>query len=544
VITHSFRLFSACLITLATLLLVTGCGDTKTVTVVQQPSVVVKWNEAMLAAIRNSGPRPTVVARSLYMVHAAMYDAWSMYDSIAIPTVLDPTLRRPASEHNDDNKAAAVSQAAYHMLIMLFPNYETQSGAFKNLLMQFGYQVISANETVTPAGVGRAAAFAQWAARENDGSNATNNFADTTSSTYPALYVAANSANPSAPNYPGKPGFDTNRWQPLRVPNGSVIDAGGLPVADDANPKSFSDQVFLTPHWGAVKPFALASGNQFRPPAPPQAGSSAPYTDGRGVTLTNDEAYHAQLEEVLAISAGLTDKQKVIAELWADGPRSETPPGHWNAISHGISQRDRHGIDNDVKMYFSLNGAVFDASIAAWEAKRHYDFIRPTSAIRHKYTGKVINAWGGPNKGTISIPGEAWRPYQSLTFVTPPFSEFVSGHSTFSAAVAEVISRFTGTNRLYDGVTVLDGDFNRDGIPDMLGEYIARIGSNSFESTPTSVITLRWNTLQEAADEAGVSRLYGGIHIQDGDLRGRTLGKNLGAQAFARAQSYWSGTFK
>lgn len=504
--------------------------------------LVVLWNEAMLAAVRNGPPRPTVIARSLYMVHAAMYDAWSVYDATAVPTVLDPTLKRPANEHTQANKAAAISQAAYHALVALFPNYENNTHAFSNLLQEMGYDVVTQGDSNTPAGLGYLAAQAVLNDRANDGSNAANNYADVTSDTFPELYTVSNSADPSAENSPGHAGFDLNHWQPLRVPTGMLTSDEGWPIADNNNPASYQDQVFLSPNWGAVRPFALTSGDQFRPQMPPQAGSTEPYTDALGQTMTNDEAYHQQVDEILRVSANLTDEQKVVAEYWADGPRSETPPGHWNALAHGISFRDKHTIDDDVKMYFALNGAVFDSSIAAWDAKRVYDYVRPASAIQHKYAGQMVQAWGGPDLGTQLIPGETWRPYQSLTFVTPPFAEYVSGHSTFSAAAAEVLTRFTGSNQFYDGVTVLfNEDFNRDGVPDLLGQHIVPIGGNMFEGSPSEVITLQWPTFQDAADEAAISRRYGGIHFQDGDLFAREMGTQIGAQAFELAEQYWQG---
>jgi hypothetical protein len=286
----------------------------------------------------------------------------------------------------------------------------------------------------------------------------------------------------------------------------------------------------------------MASGDQFRPLAPPQAGSDAPYTDALGQTMTNDEAYHRQVDEVLQLSASLTDEQKVIAEYWADGPRSETPPGHWNALAHGISERDRHGIDEDAKLYFALNGALLDAGIAAWEAKRYYDYVRPISAIRHQYAGQMIEAWGGYGRSVVAMPGEEWHPYQELTFVTPPFAEYVSGHSTFSAAAAELLTLFTGADRFYDGRTALYyEDYNRDGAPDMLGQHVAAVESDKLDIGPSEVVVLKWETFQEAADEAGISRLYGGIHFQDGDLRGRQMGKQIGELAYIIAQRYWTG---
>jgi hypothetical protein len=511
--------------------------------VAYHPSAVVLWNEVMLAAIRNGPPRPTVIARSLYLVHQAMYDAFTAYDAMAQPVYLDASLRRPPAEHTQANKAAAVSQAAYQMMSALFPDYETNSNAFSMLLAMQGYPALSeVGDGSTPHELGYLAAAAVLAGRENDGSNVANNYAELVSATYPTLYQPMNSADPSADNAPGQPGYNPSHWQPLRVPTGILTDEYGQPAADPAIPESFIDQEFLTPHWGAVTPFALATGNQFRPPGPPQYGSNEPYVDALGNEMTHDEAFRQQVEEIRRISAELTDEQKVTAEYWADGPRSETPPGHWNALAHGISERDTLNIDEDVKLYLALNGALFDASIAAWDAKRAYDYVRPVSAIQDLYAGQEIEAWGGPDRGTQLIPAEAWRPYQQSTFVTPAFAEYVSGHSAFSAAAAEVLTRFTGSDVYYDGKTILYyEDYNRDGVPDMLGQHMVRVGGNMFEGSPASVVVLQWPTFQDAAEEAGLSRRYGGIHFQDGDIHGRSMGTEIGSQAFDLAQRYWSG---
>ncbi len=507
------------------------------------PSPVVLWNEVMLAAIRNGAPRPTVTARSLYMVHQAIYDAWTAYDATATPVYLAPHLKRPLSEHTQSNKAAAVSQAAYQMLTTLFPAYETNSHAFSTLLEMQGYKAVTeARDGTTPESIGYLAAAAVLDGRAADGSNIANKYVDLASDQYPDLYSTANSADPAAENSPGKGGFDPNHWQPLRVPTGVVTDKIGQPAIDASIPESFIEQVFLTPHWGAVTPFALLSGDQFRPPAPPQSGSDEPYVDGLGRQVTNDEAYRMQVGELLALSAALNDRHKVIAEYWADGPRSETPPGHWNALAHGISERDRLGIDEDAKLYFALNGAVLDASISAWDAKRAFDYIRPVSAIHHLFAGQTVLSWGGPDQGTQLIAAEQWRPYQHATFVTPPFAEYVSGHSTFSAAAAEVLTRFSGSNAFYDGKTVLYyEDFNNDGVPDVLGQHVVPVGGNKFETSPAEVVVLQWPTFQDAADEAGLSRRYGGIHFQDADLHGREMGTQIGALAFELAQRYWTG---
>jgi len=196
----------------------------------------------------------------------------------------------------------------------------------------------------------------------------------------------------------------------------------------------------------------------------------------------------------------------------------------------------------DLHLFFALNGALLDAGIATWEAKRYYDYIRPASAIRWYFSDHQVLAWGGPNKGTETILGQDWSPYQSITFVTPPFPEYVSGHSTFSRASAEVLTRFTGSGNFYDGFTETLQDVNNDGKPDLLGEHIAPAGSFFIEDGPAGDVVLQWDTFIDAANEAGLSRLYGGIHIQDGDLRGRELGRAIGISAFSEAMKYINGT--
>src|SRR5207247_5880685 len=109
-----------------------------------------------------------------------------------------------------------------------------------------------------------------------------------------------------------------------------------------------------------------------------------------------------------------------------------------------VSRRDTHTLDDDVRMFFALGNALLDASISAWDAKRSYDSERPDTAIHCLYEGRMIRAWGGPYQGTQVLRGESWRPYQVATLVTPPFPEFFSGHSVFSAAAGEILRSFTG----------------------------------------------------------------------------------------------------
>ncbi len=496
--------------TILFLLFLLGMGFAQTTSPLpSEGSIVLKWNDVALEAVSLKARKVPATARALYLLHQAMYDAWSLYDAKALPVYLDVTLKRPAEEHNEANQAAAVSQAAFTVLVSLFSEYERASQSFSTTLNELGYKPYSSGDN-TPEALGFLAAQTVLAARRNDGSNEKKDFLDVSSSIYPQLYTFDTTNDP-------------NLWHRLTVPTGLRRDETGKPIIIKDDLLSFQVQRFTTPHWGAVTPFALSSGNEFRPSAPPQFGSDEPYTDALAETMTNDEAYQKQALEVWELSHTLTDEQRAIAEYWSDGPRTPTPPGHWNLLAQGISIRDQHTLGDDVKMFFALNAALFDAGIACWDAKRAYNYVRPVEAVHLLFD-------------------ESWHPYQSLTFVTPPFPEYVSGHSTFSAAATEVLTLFTGNSQFYDGVTVLPKDVNRDGKLDLLGQYIATVGSSKLtKGQPLEPIVLQWATFQEAADQAGLSRRYGGLHFQDGDLRGRELGKKVGAVAYEKAEGYWLG---
>jgi PAP2 superfamily len=430
-------------------------------------NVVLRWNQALLQAVRETRMPPPQVARALAIVHTCMYDAWAAYDSRGVGTQLGGRLRRPRVERSDSNKAEAMSHAAYLALVDLFPS--RRDGLFDPLMTELGYAPPhSQAATSTAATIGSVAAAAVIAFRHDDGANQLGTM--TPSGVPYADYMS-----------------DPNRWQPLLQPDGQP-------------------QRFLVPHWSQVVPFALTSSSQFRPPEPAMYGTAD---------------YWHQAIELIYTSAALTDRTKSIAAYWADGPSTETPPGHWMLFAQAVSARDRHTLDQDVKLFFALGNALLDASIAAWDCKVAFDYVRPVSAIRLLFAGQQIPSWAGPYRGTQRIDGSMWQTY----IATPPFAEYVSGHSTFSAAAAAVLSRFTGSDAMRFSV-------------------IIPAGSSPLEpgAVPASDITLSWQTFTEAADQAGVSRRYGGIHFRDGDLAARDIGRRVGAQAWKKALTYFGET--
>ena len=176
-------------------------------------------------------------------------------------------------------------------------------------------------------------------------------------------------------------------------------------------------------------------------------------------------------------------------------------------------------------MFFALNGALLDASISAWEGKGHWDSVRPITAVRFLLKGKIIQAWGGPYKGPSYIKGEDWIPYRPANEVSPPFAEYASGHSTFSAAAAEVLTAFTGRGNLELKVTIPAGS--------------SRVEPGAVPAKP---ITLSWTNFRYAAEQAGLSRQYGGVHFEHGDKDARAAGASVGKNAWAKALTYFNGT--
>ncbi len=447
-------------------------------------TIVTDWNDQALEAIRVTRPGPPMVARMLAVTNTAMFDAWAAYDKKAVGTRLGGSLRRPEFEHTKSNREKAISFAAYRALVDLFPSMKPN---FDSEMASHGYNINDTSTNLaTPQGIGNVAAQAVINFRHNDGSNQLGTLNGGAPYSDYTGYVPRNTWDSIS---------NPNAWQPLRVSDG----AGGFKI-----------QKFIAPHWGAVTPFALTAPDQFSVKSP---------------AMYPNKAYIEQAIEVVLYSALLTERQKVIAEYWADGPSSELPPGHWALFAKTVSNRDHHGINKDMKMFFSLTNAVLDASITTWDAKRSYDYVRPVTAIHYLFKGKKIPSWAGHGLGTKLINGEDWRPYQASTVVTPPFSEYYSGHSTFSAACAEVLKRFTGSDYFGHSVTIA-------------------AGSSAVEPglVPAAPVTLSWSTFSAAADEAGMSRRYGGIHFIDGDVSGRVVGRKVGKQAFEKAQKYINGT--
>ena len=616
-------------------------------------SIARQWNEFLLASIRGDFARPTVHARNLFHTSMAMWDAWALFEPGACTYLLGNTVDGftcafdgfPDPADVDLARHQAISYASYRILSHRFQNAPEQA------LLQQGYDVhmtdslgYDINFVSQDYSTGDARALGNYIAQcvidfgLQDGANEINQYVNTS-------YTPVNS--PLVVELPGNPDItDLNRWQPLTLD--LFIDQSGNAIPGET-PDFLSPEWGQVSNF-SLSPDDLTTYSRdgfdyevyHDPGVPPThamdgSGTTSDYRWGfETVALwsshldpsdgvmwdispnaigNRDGLYPSALADYPTFydrfnggtsSAGHTtnpatgaayapnmvpraDYARVLAEFWADGPDSETPPGHWFSIFNYVTDHPQQtkmfggseqldDLEWDVKGYFMMGGAMHDCAVAAWGIKGWYDYLRPVSAIRAmadlgqssdagqpsyhpggvtlipgyielvmagdalegasgENIGKIkILAWRGHkaiNNVDVDVAGvdwilaENWEPYQRPSFVSPPFAGYVSGHSTYSRAAAVVLELFTG-----------DAYF-----PGGLGEFFAPANEFLvFEDGPSVDVTLQWATYQDAADESGLSRIWGGIHPPCDDIPGRMIGENVGYSAFALAESYFQDT--
>ncbi len=233
----------------------------------------------------------------------------------------------------------------------------------------------------------------------------------------------------------------------------------------------------LDPQWAAVTPFALSRPDQFRPPGPPAPGTAA-FNEARAQTAAVGEAH----------SSIRTAEQTVIARYWSDAIGTYAPAGHWNAITASIVAPMRLGLAAEAELFAELNIAIADAGIAMADAKYTYWSWRPITAIR---------------AGDAAMPANSdWSPL----LATPNHPSYISGHSSFSGAAAVVLTARLGTRPF------------------------------SFASASLPGVTRSFTSFHQAADEAALSRMYGGIHYAFDNVDGLTTGRAVGTWTLATFQ--------
>ncbi|MEA1784820.1 vanadium-dependent haloperoxidase [Arenibacter sp. GZD96] len=461
-----------------------SCNTTskKTIEKTEQPTgihnIAYQWGQIALEATANDTerftPRPTITSRYLGLIFIAIFDAWSSYDTIAKPVYMTGVAKRPNKEHTLRNKEIAISYAAFRTMNEY---YYSDSSMFSEFMKQLGLDPMNKSlDPSTPEGIGNLAAKAVIEARKGDGANQYGEEDPKNAEPYYNYtgYAPVNSADENV---------NLNRWQPKYFADGK----GGKYAPE-----------CLTPFWQNVQPITLKSADQFRPGPPPMLGS---------------EELKLEVDEVVAMQSNLTDYQRALVEFMRDGPKSVQQAGHWLNFAQAVSRRDNHTLDQDVKMYFFNQIVAMDAFIASWDSKMFYDFARPYALVHEYYKDKTVFGWGGEGKGMMELKGEQWRPYSPEIFLCPPFPSYVSGHSTISGACAEALKLWTGSDTFGEKMTLVAGALTE---PDNLGD----------------TVELNFPTFTETAEMAGISRVYGGYHIQSDNVAGLELGRNVAKEAW------------
>ena len=447
-------------------------------------------------------PRPTVGSRMLMLIVACMYEAWAPYDDKAVGVVTGSDLRRPPAERTLKNKEIAIGFATYRAMIDIFPE---DAAYIKARVREHALDPENNTKDRTkPEGIGNLAAEAVLTARHHDGANQLGDELGGSGKPY-SDYTFYRPVNPVDKI------IDPDCWQPIEFTLAS-------------NKKATPG--FLTPHWYRVQPFALERADQFRPGPPPKIGS---------------EQLKKETDEVLNFNGNLSLEQKAIVEFMRDGPRSTGQSGHWLRFAQAVSRRDKYTIDQDVKIFFAVGVVAFDAFIAAWESKRYYDSSRPWTLIRYYYKDKMVRGWGGSGKGVVMLPASEWHPYSPLSFITPPFPGYVSGHSTVSAASAKMLELFTGSD--YFGATEARhaGELTEPGISCEIKQAVDGKPATS-GITNDGMIVLQLPTFTATAEMAGISRVLGGYHIQADNVAGLDLGRKVAMYVFPKTKAYFDGT--
>jgi hypothetical protein len=471
-------------------------------------SAASEWLDVVLEATAREhdrvAPRPTVGSRMLMIIVACMYDAWAAYDDTAAGTRFGTELRRPKRERIEANKRTAIAYAAYRGMM---DQFEEDADWIKAQMRQRGYDPEDKTTDLRkPQGVGNVAAAAVIAYRHHDGANQLGD----------------------EPGSNGKPYSDYTYYKPIN-PIDKIIDPDvWQPIEFTLAENKKATPGFLTPHWYRVKPFALERSDMFRPGPQPKVGSK---------TLKDE------VDEVIRFNGTLSLEQKAVVEFMRDGPRSTGQSGHWLRFAQAVSERDRYNTDEDIKLFFAVATVAFDAFIACWEAKRYYDSARPWTLIRHYYKDKMIVGWAGAGKGVATIPASEWHPYSPLSFITPPFPGFPSGHSTVSAASAKMLELFTGSDNFGATETRHAGELTEPGISCEIKQSINGKPATT-GITDEGVIVLLLPTFTAAAEMAGISRVLGGYHIQTDNTEGLRLGKKIAEYNYSRTKAYFDGTVK
>jgi hypothetical protein len=444
--------------------------------------VVVPYLHPVLEKISPSGGDASIILRITGLVEVAWFDAIAPYHPTAVG-VYSRITRRPAVEGvTNRNKNIALIFASYRVLNSLLPQYASD---WKAMVQSVGLNPNNTSQDpTTPIGIGNVAGMSIVAAREHDGMNQL--------------------GDEGGRKYNRKPYSDYTGYKPVNTPQDLIDPGRWQPTINTAGGGLFNSQIAVTPQYALTRPFTYTNPAQFQVPAPLLSDPA------------NVAGYKQQADEVLAVSANLTDYQKGLAEFFNDKPDSIGLISWYVGVTRGFT------LDQFVQLKFVTGVATFDAGIVVWQEKFKFDTVRPVTAIKYLYGNQNVTAWGGPGKGTVTdIKGSEWRPYLD----TADHPEYPSGSACFCEAHAQASRHYLGS--------------------DVLGLFIPWLkGTSKVEPgvTPKDHVWLNWPTWTDFQHQCQQSRLYGGVHFQAALDASRDVCTQFGDTAFDFMTKLLNGT--
>jgi len=437
----------------------------------------------VIFTVASPGDAPLIL-RATTLLNNVWFDSIAPYSETAVG-IYSRIDRRPLEERTDTNRNIAIFYASKHMLDSLFPGY---TDSWSQMLIDVGLDPEDASlDPTTPIGIGNLAGQAVVQVRERDGMNQLGDEHG------PRNIWRTDNGRPYSDytNYVPRNGpyrlRNAGRWQPSIIDNGSGI---------------FRVQQFITPQYAKVLPYSFDHPGEFQAPRPIASNPN------------RFALYKQQVDEVLAASANMTDRQKMIAELFDNKINSLGFSALFVSVSQGMS------LETFVHYDFLTNLAAFDTGIAIWNQKTRWDAVRPFSAIRFVYRNHLVTAWGGPGRGTVELPASEWRSYLP-----------VADHPEYPSASAAFCSAHAQSSRLFLGTDNLGWSF-----PVPAGSSVIEPGH-----TPAADLMLGFDTWTTFEQECGMSRFWAGVHFPAAVPAGQAIGTEIGTRAYHFLTSYIEG---
>ena len=479
-----------------------------------EPDQLIAWNQLSLDIAAASVAGPTACSRLFSYQNTAAYDSWAFFDPKAIGSIYNPgkennlfKLLKSAGVSSFTIKKfkkiykcssglekkvieagllravidVSTSQVISEIATSFFQDGEVPQSLVdkrNNLLNEglddllvLGKQTAKLIRDIAFEVGGQISSSINTYALD-DRSNQNNFYADTTDYQVSPSVFDSNQPNPTLDEF----------WQPLE------------------------NQEFVTPHWGNVKTFAV-NPLELRPES-----VIRPYLESGEL----NQIFIDELNKIVEVSFDLTPENRLVAEFWEGGAGTPTPPGIWIGQTNDLIEERNLNLDEAIHVQFRVSQALLDAGIVAWDVKTFFNSVRPSTSVNQYYFDEKLS------DGSFGQDFEVYLP-------VPAFSEFVSGHSAFSAAAFGVLTKHFGSNIFGFEQTFKDSDslYSPDGFDGLAGE-----GKD---------ITLRLKYLSEGSESAGKSRIFGGIHFNEGDLIGQKIGAKISAEVSAKADLLMSG---